>query len=67
MDCANHKSVPSTHIAVGNRTPLCDECTEKLRENGVVVRRHRGFLWGYPIVVEDDDGILETGLVEEEI
>lgn len=65
MDCRNHKGTPSTHITEGNREPLCDECTVKAREDGLLVRRHRGFLWGYPIVVEGDDGILDAPVLEE--
>lgn len=67
MNCVNHKNIPSTHVTARDKIALCDECTEKFRENGVVVRRHRGFLWGYPIVVEDDDGILDAKVVEENV
>lgn len=65
MNCKNHKDIPSTHVTARDKIPLCDECTAKFREQGIIVQKHRGFLWGYPIVVEGDDGILDAPILEE--
>lgn len=68
MDCKNHKGIPSTHVTTGNE-PLCDECANAAKAFGTKVRKHRGFLWGYPIVAMDNydegnDGILDAEIIE---
>lgn len=67
MNCKNHKDIPSTHITQSGNIPLCDDCTVAAREHGFIVRKHRGFLWGYPIVVQDDDGVLDARVIGESV
>ncbi len=44
--------------------PVCDECAAEARNEGGLVRKHNGYLWGLPVFTEGDDGILDSSVIQ---
>lgn len=68
-DCHYHPGVVSTHVVDCLTLPLipvCDKCAEAERKVGALkVQKHRGYFWGFPIVVKEKDEILEAEFIEQ--
>lgn len=57
-NCKYHPDRPSTHVVDvpnGLLLPECDECAEAERQIGALkVTKHMGYLFGRPIVMQED-------------
>ena len=45
---------------------LCAECAEDHRDRGLHVRPIFGFMFGYPVLSSEDDGILDARIISDE-
>jgi len=63
-NCKHHPDRPSTHVVDVGKIPVCDECAVIEDANGLLVLRHRGYLWGLPIVVRETD-VLDAEYLED--